>query len=55
MILDHLVNSILSVNTALRDTAAKAINKCEIWQPAVAKFNGSENKRRIVALYVVKN
>ena len=28
MILDHLVNSILSVNTALRDTAAKAINKC---------------------------
>ncbi len=28
MILDHLVNSILSVNTALHDTAAKAINKC---------------------------
>ena len=28
MILDHLVNSILSVNTALRNTAAKAINKC---------------------------
>lgn len=28
MILDHLVNSILSVNTALRESAAKAINKC---------------------------
>ena len=28
MILDHLVNSILSVNNSLRDTAAKAINKC---------------------------
>ncbi|MBO7607154.1 MAG: DUF1016 family protein [Paludibacteraceae bacterium] len=28
MILDHLINSIQSINTGLRDTAAKAINKC---------------------------
>ena len=28
MILDHLINSIQSINTGLRDAAAKAINKC---------------------------
>lgn len=28
MILDHLINSIHSINTGLRNTAAKAINKC---------------------------
>ena len=28
MKIDNLVNSIMSINTALRDAAAKAINKC---------------------------
>lgn len=43
MILDHLINSIQSINTGLRNAAAKAINS-SIGQPVVAKLQNTGNE-----------